>query len=233
MLAKPRAFTHNSRNDDSGEMGCDCSDREFSSWIDAGGGAVGFVVVRRKPGLYPRTAASLHRRCVAALRFRRSRCRPDHGLHDPQQVPALAALPGLLQVGSGAERSLGGRTAVVDQACPDAQARQRQAGQAQEACQARRDLTARRFESGSGIASARRSDAGRRAADERLSSIPSTPPDANRHSPSIGFEACFASRPDSFCSRRMCRCCRRRWRGRSIGADANGSNASAQKACSE
>src|SRR6266404_4291412 len=66
--------------------------REFTVRFDAGGG--GCDVAGREPGLYPRTAASLLRRCDATVRRVRSRRRPHHRLHDPEKIPALAGLPG-------------------------------------------------------------------------------------------------------------------------------------------
>jgi hypothetical protein len=80
----------------------------------------------------PRAATGLHRRCVSVLRRRDSRRRSGHGLHDPQQVPPVAGLPGLFPAGPRAERGLGypRRQADQHQACSGAKTGQRQ-GQGQ------------------------------------------------------------------------------------------------------
>ena len=84
----------------------DFSSREFPVWIDAGHRTVGFDLVHRRSRLHPRAAAGLYRRCVPAVQFRHSRCRSHHRLHDPQQVPAFARVPGAFQGRPRAKRSL-------------------------------------------------------------------------------------------------------------------------------
>jgi hypothetical protein len=64
-----------------------------------------FDLVHRRPRLHPRAAAGLYRRCVPAVQFRHSRCRSHHRLHDPQQVPAFARVPGAFQGRPRAKRS--------------------------------------------------------------------------------------------------------------------------------
>lgn len=96
MLANLLTFTHNSRN--AAHRGTHVCDpvQEFPALPDAGDGAVGFNVACSKPGLYPRTAASLQRRCFQALQRRYSGCRSRHGLHGQEQIPAYAGVSGLL-----------------------------------------------------------------------------------------------------------------------------------------
>ncbi|KAH2775779.1 hypothetical protein KXW38_001100, partial [Aspergillus fumigatus] len=59
------------------------------------------------PCLYAGAAAGLHAGRDAAVRQFRARCRPDHRLHDPEEIPALAGMPPLLPARSRA----GGRSA--------------------------------------------------------------------------------------------------------------------------
>jgi len=147
VLANPKGLTHNSCKSSAGGIDVVFSDRKFSVWIDAGNGALGFDVACRSKGLHPRTGASLHKRCVPALQFRHSRCRPRDGLHGPEQIPAFATLPGPIQVWSRAKRCLGQDRGPADghPAGKAAQARHRQAAEGQEtviqAGKTRSDLT--------------------------------------------------------------------------------------------
>ena len=59
-----------------------------------------FDLARTGVGLYARTAAGLQRRRVPPVWSGDSGRRSRHRLHDPQQVPALAGLSGVLQAGS-------------------------------------------------------------------------------------------------------------------------------------
>jgi hypothetical protein len=119
----------------------------YPVWIIAGDGVLGFAMAGREQRLHPRAGASLHRRCVSPLQFRHSRCQPRNGLHGPEQVAALAGLPGAIQIRSRAKRGYGQIRRPADRhpACHGAQAGERQTAEGQEtviqAGETRRDLT--------------------------------------------------------------------------------------------
>jgi hypothetical protein len=111
--------------------------------LDAGNGVCGFDAACGGPSLHPGRRASLQQRCVPALRPRNSRRRPRHGLHDPQQIAAVAGLPGIFP-GACARGDTGSCGAAAEhQAGIVAKAGQRQAAQAEETGKARRDLSRR------------------------------------------------------------------------------------------
>ena len=99
--------------------------RKFPAHPDVGGGAVIFDVACGEPGLYPRGAASLQRRCIQAVRSGDSGCRPRHGLHGPAANPAQPRLPGLFQARTRGRARYRGKTAQ-HQAGPPAQTAQTQ-----------------------------------------------------------------------------------------------------------
>ena len=102
LLAIPSSFTHNSQITLGGIHACfqvqACFQiQEFSSRIDARNCTLDFDVACGSQGLHARAGASLHRRCVPALRSPDSERRCCHGLHGQQKVAAFAGLPGVLQ----------------------------------------------------------------------------------------------------------------------------------------
>ena len=73
-----------------------CAIRKFSACCSRCNHARGSDAADRKPRLYLRAAAGLHRRCVPPLQLGDSRHRPHHGLHGQEQITAVAWLPGIL-----------------------------------------------------------------------------------------------------------------------------------------
>jgi hypothetical protein len=137
LLAIPASFTHNSQNQRFGGNHA-CPAREISARLDARHGARGFDVADHGPGLYPRRAGGLQRRCFSALQRGYTGCRPRHGLHGQEQGPALAGLSGLFQRPRACRRAGQGRGAAQNQAGDLAKARRLQAAQTQRRI-ARRD----------------------------------------------------------------------------------------------
>jgi hypothetical protein len=87
----------------------------------------------------------VQRRCVSLVQFRNSGCRPRHGLHGQEQIPAQPRLPRVLQTRARGRGHPGRRgEASQHQAGSCAQASQRQVAKAQEAGEATRNLTAMR-----------------------------------------------------------------------------------------
>jgi len=106
-LANQRHSSTNSPVHRGGGIDDAFSDRKSSVWIVTDDDALGFVVACKRPSLHARTGAGLHPRRVPPLQRGNSRCRPCHGLHGRQKVPALAGLPGSFQARCRAARSRG------------------------------------------------------------------------------------------------------------------------------
>jgi hypothetical protein len=145
LLANPLPFTHNLQRPSIafGGIHVCCPVREFPARLDARNGALGFDVACGEPGLHPRPGAGVQRRCVSPVQFRNSGCRPRHGLHGPEQIPAQPRLPRILQTRGRGHPGRRGE-ASQHQAGNCAKARQRQAAKVQEAGEATRNLTAAR-----------------------------------------------------------------------------------------
>jgi len=111
------------------------------AWRDARHGAVDRATADEGSRLHARATAGLHARCHADLRRLHPGRRPNHGLHDPESVAALAGMPALLSGRTRAPRSRGrpaGSQADGHQAggCEDEEA------EAQEESKAGNDLIA-------------------------------------------------------------------------------------------
>lgn len=73
--------------------------RKFSVCSYVRNHARGSGAADRKPRLHLRAAAGMRRRCVPPLQLGDSRHRSHHGLHDQEQIPVVAWLPGTLSIG--------------------------------------------------------------------------------------------------------------------------------------
>jgi hypothetical protein len=102
--------------------------RGFSVQRLAGNGAVIFAVAGGEPGLHPRGAASLQRRCVPVMRTGNPGCRARHGLHGQEAIPAQPRLPGILQVRTRGHACRNGKTAQDQAGSPAKTAQTQEAG---------------------------------------------------------------------------------------------------------
>ena len=117
--------------------------RKFPPRFDACNGAQGFDAAERRPSLHSRAGASLQPGRVSALRRGDCGCRARHSLHDQEQIPVHAGVPGVLQTRARSHGRTGrGRKAARHQAGYGAKTCQRKTVQIQKNCQAGRDLIA-------------------------------------------------------------------------------------------